>query len=109
MHMRSLVVAGTAGDAGQTLGLAIVPSRPDNALDRLAAERLPEMLTQMALNAVHVISAMFSDGFVREGYFAKAFAGDPTPLTESEALTRARWVALGQIGTACTSNDPMPA
>jgi len=104
-HMLSLVVAGTAGDVGQTLGLAIVPSRPESALDRLAAERLPEVLARAAPDSVRVIPAMFTDGFVKEGYFASAFAGDPTPLKESEALTRARWIALGQIETACAPNN----
>lgn len=105
--MRSLVVAGTAGDASQTLGLSIVPIRPDSASDRLAAERLPEMLARVAPDAVQVIPAMFTDGFVREGYFKSAFGGDPTPLKETEALTRARRVALGQTETACTANSSL--
>jgi hypothetical protein len=106
-RMRSLVIAGTAGDVGRTLGLAIVPSRPDNVLDRLAAERLPEVLARTAPVTVHVIPAMFADGFVREGHFARAFAGDPTPLQESEALSRARRVALGRTESACTPDRPM--
>lgn len=40
--------------------------------------------------------------------FARAFAGDATPLRESEAFARARRVALGQTETACTPNGPMP-
>lgn len=104
-HMRSLVVAGTAGDVDQALGLAIVPSRANSALDRLAAERLPEVLARTVPGPVHVIPAMFTDGFFNEGYFTKAFTGDPTPLTESEALARAHRVALGQIETTCTPNS----
>jgi len=104
-HMRSLVIAGTVENASQTLGLAIVPSRPESALDRLAAERLPKGLAEAAPDAVRVIPAMFTDGFVKEGYFASAFAGDPTPLKESEALTRARRIALGQTETACAPNN----
>jgi hypothetical protein len=74
-HMRNLVAAGAVGNAGRTLGLAIMPTRPDSALDRLAAERLPELLARRATDAVHVIPAMFTDGFAREGHFARAFAG----------------------------------
>jgi hypothetical protein len=106
-RMRSFVLAGTTGDLGQTFGLAVVPSRSDSSLDRLAAERLPEVLVRTAPDTAHVISPMFDDGFVREGYFGKTFTGDPTPLIESEALTRARRVALGQTETACTSNGPI--
>ncbi len=68
-HMRSLVIASTAGDLAQTFGLAITPSRPDSALDRLAAERLPELLTRIAPNSVHVIPAMLTEDFVKEGFF----------------------------------------
>jgi hypothetical protein len=92
---------------GQTFGIAVVPSRSDSPLDRLAAERLPQVLAGAAPDAAHVISPMFADGFVTEGYFGKALTGDPTPLIESEALTRAHRVALGQTETACTSNSPI--
>jgi hypothetical protein len=102
-HMRSFVVC-PADDMGQALGLSIVPSRPDDAWDRLAAERLPGILAEAAPETVHVIPTMFADGFVKEGHFAKTFAGDPTPLRETEALTCVRHVALGQTETACAPN-----
>jgi hypothetical protein len=106
-HMRNLVLASAVANVDQTVGLAIVPSRSDSPLDRLAAERLPEVLTRTTPDTIHLISPMFADGFVREGYFGRAFAGDPTPLIESEALTRARRVALGQTETACNSDGPV--
>jgi hypothetical protein len=68
-HMRALVPVGASAD------LAIVPSRPGNALDRLAAERLPGLLARAAPGTVRVVPAMFADGVVNGGLLRDRLRG----------------------------------
>jgi hypothetical protein len=42
--MRSMVLAGTTADPADVVGLLLLPARPGEALDRLAADRLTELL-----------------------------------------------------------------
>jgi hypothetical protein len=104
-HMRRLVIAGGRDAAGATLGLVIIPRRPGNPLDRLAASQLPDRIAAAVGPQRQVLREMLAPAFIEEGHFARVYAGDATPLHEAEAFAHARRILLGEVTTSCTAND----
>lgn len=103
-RLRRLVMSGSMEDADGTLGVTVVPSRPDDPLDQSAAMRLSDRLADMATPPRRVLPALLSADFVKEGHFARVYAGDITPLREAEAFRRAARILLGEVATSCAAN-----
>ncbi|MHA6298737.1 hypothetical protein [Devosia sp. CAU 1758] len=99
--LRALVLPIVAAPGSMNLGLALVPERNDQHLDRVAADRLKSTMDPVAPASLTVVREVFGQGFVADGHFHDIVAGELGFLEDSKVFSFVDYLMLGSVRADC--------